>query len=171
MKLSVKKRQEIIAKECEKRFNKKIYKLEREFDKAVAAYLKKNAVKYPERLREYINKTNLYEFQKKDQPLLKEAHVRICGSISTRYPQKRFDRLAVKVDATMQAILKELVTIHSSKAEFKKDLRKVLFSYNTDTALLKDVPELKKHFTNVVNVKAIVPIEDIKKVKAYFAKA
>lgn len=59
-------------------------------------------------------------------------------------------------------IRKELI---KTKGEFRKDLRQVLYSYTTDVKLLEAIPELKDYFKDQITSTALVPLEQISRVR------
>lgn len=77
----------------------------------------------------------------------------------------------IEASARLDGLINVRKKVLKERGDFRSSLSKVLYAYTTDKALLKQVPELAKHFKNNDVVTAIVPIEQINKVREALKKS
>jgi len=85
-------------------------------------------------------------------------------------PQKGYDDSQIEKSKTLINLLSKRALLLDSREKFKLDLRQVLCGYTTVKKLLEAVPELKEHFKNEVASSALVPVEQIVRVRKSIKK-
>lgn len=82
------------------------------------------------------------------------------------YPCKKYqDVFEIKITKTLENKVKKYVVLKEEESEFKCELRAVLHAYSSSKQLLKAMPELSIHFENEINANALIPFDQIEKVR------
>jgi len=88
-------------------------------------------------------------------------------SISSSYPRKYTeDSFDIANDSELDQLRRNFITIKSQKETFKKQIERILNSYNTKTKLVEDIPEFIIYFAQDIKMsKSLVPIEQIMNIR------
>lgn len=179
MRLTIAKRDIILKEETSKKFHTKELNLKSSIIKEIDERVAKSIPEIPQNLIDegYIYTDNTVIINPSESISLEEIRENLgIVSISTYnirkvklnnyYPCSRRNINTITITKSILNKCKKLRKLKEEKEKFKKDLRRILNSYNTTKQLCKAVPELSIHFKDEIRQSALVPhgkIEEIRK--------
>lgn len=174
MRLTTKKREEIVHFESTIKFKDLITAKYKELQSVIETQLESKLpqVALPKEWEPYISKCRFfyangesygyYFFDCLGKPV---TSMELSKDIYHRNDDNRYD-IDLK-DKNVSKVLKEFKELMKEKSDFSAKLKAVLNAFTTVDRLLKEMPDLENHFKNTpVKSKAIVPYKEIKEVSA-----
>jgi hypothetical protein len=165
MRLSNAKRDSIVRIEVKKKYHKRLSEAEKAFklelDVAMAKTVPKNFdqklvvdgwIKTTCEARIYGLTSNKSDYE--------------YGKVDNFYPLKKYGSY-IEITASKSLLSKHKIIekIKSDMYDFKCDLRKTLYSFTTSKMAVENIPELAEHFKDEQKSKAVLPIDEINKVR------
>jgi hypothetical protein len=162
----------ISRQEAAKKFDEKINEAEHSFKKLLTEKVKK---KNP--VPAIVTRMN------EEEPgwLRHESNIPVYGidggtnynyfDLTESVPVKIHGHLSVDVTEDLKGKHAKWKDLIKAKCEFKREVERVILGLGTPKRVVESIPELKKYFENeLAKSTALVPVEQIKKVRSQLAK-
>lgn len=172
MKLTIGIRDGIINQEVRNKFHDKEFEAENKFNKAVEdeviKKIKKSKVDVPQNLIDlgFVYTSNTAKIKGLD-----DSRYGFYHDLGNYYPITRSDgSFRLETTAKITKAYANLKKVRDEECKFRKELRSILYSFTTDTQVVKHLPELKSYFTDSIST-AIIPIEQINNMRKQLKKS